>query len=122
MKFCKAGRPITPGAYQLHRDHTCEHREPAPAIPPADLHGHAQLADKDNGFFRKAGLELPPWRPACNGAGARPWFVARGEGAEFDRIPVRDRYHFAQNGNLVRYASRESAQRAAGKLNAAEAA
>jgi hypothetical protein len=67
------------------------------------------------------GLELPPWQPAVNGTGKRPWFLARGSGAEFHRIPVADRYHFSARGDLVRYANLESAQRAADKLNTTEA-
>lgn len=66
------------------------------------------------------GLELPPWRPASNGAGKRGWFLVRGSGADSDRIPVPDRYHFSAAGILVRYASPETAQRAADKLNAQE--
>lgn len=66
------------------------------------------------------GVQLPPWRPAVNGAGARPWFVARGQGAEHDRLPILDRYHFRADGQLRRYATEAGAQRAADKLNAAQ--
>lgn len=63
------------------------------------------------------GVELPPWRPANNGTGKRIWFLVRGDGDP--RVPLKDRYHFGAGGNLVRYASVDSAQRAADKLNAA---
>jgi hypothetical protein len=63
---------------------------------------------------------LPEWSPANNGAGKRIWFLARGHGAEFDRVPVEARYHCGADGSLVRYASMASAQRAADTLNAAE--
>lgn len=46
------------------------------------------------------------WRPAVNGAGKRPWFLASGSD-----------YHFGADGRLVRYATSESAQRAADRLN-----
>ena len=61
--------------------------------------------------------KLPHWQPANNGAGKRRWFLIRGSGIESDRIPVRDRYHFNARGDLIRYASFQSAQRAAGQLN-----
>jgi hypothetical protein len=51
------------------------------------------------------------WRPANNGAGRRIWFVYR------DAPKVEDRYHLSGSGQLVRYASIESAQRAADLLN-----
>jgi hypothetical protein len=63
------------------------------------------------------GITLPPWHPASSGAGKRHWFLIRDMGKD---IPVEDRYYYGANGNLVRYASCESAQRAADKLNAAE--
>lgn len=46
MKFCRAGRPITPGAWQTHTDHACEVAAPdvanqGPSLPgvwtPEDL-------------------------------------------------------------------------------------
>jgi hypothetical protein len=64
---------------------------------------------------------LPPWRTACNGGGKRIWFLIRGSGLESDRIPVRDRYRYNSRGDLIRYASRETALRAATRLNNAEA-
>ena len=65
--------------------------------------------------------QLPPWRPVSSGTGSRPWYLCRYSGEDDPRVPGYDRYHFAGNGNLVRYASQDSAQRAADKLNAAEA-
>lgn len=62
------------------------------------------------------GVKLTPWRPAVNGTSRRPWFLTRdGQG-----IPLEDAYHYGAAGNLVRYASMETAQRAADKLNAQE--
>jgi hypothetical protein len=66
------------------------------------------------------GAVLPPWRPACNGAGKRAWFLARGYGTEGDRLPLADRYHFSAAGTLVRYASEAAARSAAAKMNAQE--
>ena len=66
------------------------------------------------------GVTLPPWRPASDGAGKRPWFLTRYEGNDGQSVPLEDRYHFDSRGVLIRYASMDSAQRAAGKLNAAE--
>jgi hypothetical protein len=63
---------------------------------------------------------LPEWTPANNGAGKRSWFLIRGRGLVADRIPVADRYRFNSKGDLIRYASYESAQRAADTLNAQE--
>lgn len=51
------------------------------------------------------------WEPASNGARARRWFLYR------DAERVRDRYHFAAGGRLIRYASYASATKAADKLN-----
>lgn len=51
------------------------------------------------------------WHPANNGAGKRIWFLYR------DADAVSDRYHYASNGRLVRYATHESAKRAAERLN-----
>jgi hypothetical protein len=65
------------------------------------------------------GVRLTPWKPYNNGAGKRPWFLAR-SGPDSDSIPLEDRYHYNAAGNLVRYASIESAQRAADKLNKQE--
>jgi hypothetical protein len=73
-------------------------------------------------YTRPAKPPLPAWAPASCGAGKRHWFVARGQGAESDRVPVALRYHHGANGSLVRYASMAGAQRAADKLNAAEGA
>ena len=64
-------------------------------------------------------VELPPWQPANNGTGKRIWFLTRYPHGGGDGIPLTDRYHYGSNGVLVRYASCESAQRAAGKLNKA---
>ena len=65
---------------------------------------------------------LPQWQTANHGAGKRIWFLIRGSGIESDRIPVRDRYHNNARGDLIRYASHETARRAADALNAQEAA
>jgi hypothetical protein len=65
---------------------------------------------------------LPEWTAACNGAGKRSWFLVRGTGVDFDRVPVSQRYFYGASGQLVRYASCQSAQRAADVLNAAERA
>jgi hypothetical protein len=63
------------------------------------------------------GVTLPPWRPASNGAGKRRWFLYRdGTGPN---TPLADRYHYSAGGILVRYASMETAQHAADKLNTA---
>jgi len=60
---------------------------------------------------------LPPWQPANNGAGKRIWFLYReGESLSYDQ-----RYHYATDGRLVRYASYDSAKRAADRLNAGAA-
>lgn len=55
-----------------------------------------------------------PWRPACNGAGKRAWFVCRRLHAETQRLG----YHESASGDLVRFASMEAAQRRADQLNA----
>lgn len=56
--------------------------------------------------------EFGPWRPACNGASKRPYFVIRETygGANSE-------YHLGANGYLVRYGSYEAAKRAADRLN-----
>ena len=69
-------------------------------------------------FGKDYGVTLPPWRPASNGTSARPWFLVRGD--DDPGIPLKDRYHFGAGGSLVRYASVDTAQRAANQLNAAE--
>lgn len=61
-------------------------------------------------------LVLPPWRPASNGSGSRHWFLIRGFGTESDSVPLADRYHY-KAGRLVRFATVETAQAAADKLN-----
>ena len=63
---------------------------------------------------------LPAWRPANNGSGKRIWFLTRYSGNDDTSVPLADRYHYGANGNLVRYASYEAAQRAADKLNKQE--
>lgn len=67
------------------------------------------------GTLAQHGL-LPPWRPASNGSGKRHWFLYRDES-----VPLSLRYHCNARGELVRYATIETAQKAAGKLNAEEA-
>jgi hypothetical protein len=59
-------------------------------------------------------MNYNPWRPANNGTGRRPWFLVR----RVMRNPATD-YHYASNGVLVRYATHESAARAAVRLNGA---
>jgi hypothetical protein len=63
---------------------------------------------------------LPAWVPGVNGATKRPWFLIRGHGLDSERVPLRARYHNGPSGNLVCFASFETAQRAADKLNGAE--
>ena len=55
---------------------------------------------------------LPPWRPACNGVGKRPYFLYRG-----DTVSWIDRWYFNTAGDLVRYKNNDTAQRAADRLN-----
>jgi hypothetical protein len=57
---------------------------------------------------------LPPWTPGVNGTSKRPWFLIRGHS---DLVPLRSRYHTGPSGKLVRFASYETAQRAADRLN-----
>lgn len=72
-------------------------------------------------FGRDTGMTLPSWTPANDGSGNRPWFLVR-RGVEDDRsVPVRDRFRYSTADVLVRYTSRENAQRAADKLNKQEA-
>lgn len=63
------------------------------------------------------GPQLPPWQAANNGAGKRIWFLYRG-----DRVPFRHRYHCNARGDLIRYATFQSATAAAGQLNGDQAA
>jgi hypothetical protein len=63
---------------------------------------------------------LPAWTPANNGTSKRRWFLIRGHGVDSERVPLRARYHNGPSGDLVRYASFETAQRAADKLNGEE--
>lgn len=65
---------------------------------------------------------LPEWRPANNGAGKRTWFLVRGYGSESDRIPISERYYYNKRDDLIRYATMESAQKAADRLNLQEKA
>lgn len=55
------------------------------------------------------------WFPANNGSGKRMWFVMRPES-----VPIAERYHDGRDGRLVRYVRRQTAQRAADRLNALE--
>lgn len=57
-----------------------------------------------------------PWEPGVNGAGKRPWFLIRRD----ETIPIPLRYHYNANGYLIKYASHQSAQRAADRLNREE--
>jgi hypothetical protein len=63
------------------------------------------------------GTELPPWRPASDSTGTRPWFLCRYSGEDDERVPLADRYHFSGAGTLIRYASEGAAERMAVKLN-----
>jgi len=69
-----------------------------------------------------AAPELPAWRPANNGTGARPWFLCRYSGHDDMSVPMEDRYRFGAADTLIRYGSYEAAQCAADKLNARELA
>jgi hypothetical protein len=60
--------------------------------------------------------DISPWEPVNNGAGKRTWFLTRRD----ESIPITGRFHFSSRGSLVRYASGETAQRAADKLNRQE--
>jgi hypothetical protein len=68
------------------------------------------------GTLAQVGL-LPPWVPANNGTSQRRWFLTRGYGTDSDIVPLRARCHTGPSGTVVRYASMETAQRAADKLN-----
>ncbi len=61
---------------------------------------------------KQAAESMPPWRPANNGAGERPYFLYRG-----DSVPWIDRWYFNTAGDLVRYKNHKTAQRAADRLN-----
>jgi hypothetical protein len=66
------------------------------------------------------GVMLPPWRPAYDGRGNLSWFLARYDEHRPD-IPLADQYRYGEtSGILIRYVARETAQRAADKLNARE--
>jgi len=54
------------------------------------------------------------WQPASNGRNKMHWFLYR------DGDPDGREYREDSRGNLIRYASYETAQRAADQLNAAE--
>jgi hypothetical protein len=68
------------------------------------------------GTLAQVGL-LPPWVPVNNGTSKRRWFLTRGYGTDSDIVPLRARCHTGPSGTVVRYASIETAQRAADKLN-----
>lgn len=53
------------------------------------------------------------WVPANHGTGKRIWFLIR----DSESVPIEDRYYCGPAGRLVRYASYETAKRAADKLN-----
>lgn len=76
-----------------------------------------RLRDEIMAGARELPPVLPPWRPAVNGTGRRPWFVCRGWGTESDSVPTAERYHYSPAGKLVRYATVEAAAAAAHKLN-----
>lgn len=108
----------TAAAPQLYADTPDTFSGVSVAPDPADLIRFARglLAFLGENY----GVQLPPWRPASNGAGKRHWFLTRYSGHDDQSVPLADRYHFGGGGQLVRYATCESAQRAASKLNAAE--
>jgi hypothetical protein len=58
--------------------------------------------------------KLAPWEPANNGTGKRIWFLTRRD----ESLPVADRFRFTSRGQLVKYKSFETAQKAADELNA----
>jgi len=94
---------------------------------------HARYRDQDHydeamrlrdeiitGTLQLAGA-LPEWVAAVNGSGKRPWFIMRKESAPtFRLLPFSARYHNDPGGQLVRYASFETASARADKLNKAE--
>jgi hypothetical protein len=59
---------------------------------------------------------MKQWKPANNGSGKYMWLLIKDGDA-----PVDERFHFNEQGRIIRYKSRESAQRAADRLNAEEA-
>lgn len=69
------------------------------------------------GTREQAGYTLPAWRAAVNGTSKRPWFLIRGWGTESDSVPLAERYLYDVSGQLVRFASNETAQRAADRMN-----
>ena len=71
------------------------------------------------GTLAMAGV-LPPWVTGVNGNSKRAWFLHRAHGNEGNLVPLRQRYYCGKGGDLVRYASHETAQRAADKLNKGE--
>lgn len=58
-----------------------------------------------------AALSVGPWRPANNGIGKRIWFLHR------DAAEISDRYYWDSRGYLIRYATYETATKAAERLN-----
>lgn len=78
-----------------------------------------RLRDEIMAGTREQEHRYPPWRPANNGTGRRIWFLTRGYGTESDSVPLADRYHYNAAGHAIRYASVETAQAAADKLNGA---
>jgi hypothetical protein len=68
------------------------------------------------GTLERAGI-LPKWVTGVNGTSKRPWFLIRGHGTDSGIVPLRARYYTGPSGKLVRFASFETAQRAADKLN-----
>jgi hypothetical protein len=71
-------------------------------------HQHeAWQLDEEGRYCRACG----DWLPASNGSGKRHWFLHR------DAALFADRYHTNSRGDLIRYATYESASRAADRLN-----
>jgi hypothetical protein len=83
-------------------------------------HPHLALRHRDRlappGLQGSSGMksQLAPWEPANNGTGKRIWFLTRRD----ESLPVSDRYRFTSRGQLVKYKSFETAQKAADELNA----
>jgi len=59
-------------------------------------------------------VQVGLWQPASNGTALCHWFLFR------DNVDGFRDYYMTATDNLIRYASYETAQRAADKLNAAE--
>lgn len=92
--------------------------QPASVGTLCEIVGRTAVVDLDNHpgdpLYIDADLLRGEWHPANNGSGARIHFLIR------DAAELNDRYHYAANGRLIRYASNRTAQKAADKLNREE--